>query len=135
MADFIPTIITVNSRAAAEQKELLASGARTISGEGSAAIDLGKFREGYVILNVTAASGTTPTLDVKIQISPDGGTTWEDFITFAQKTATGAESKRFSSYQAIAAGAGPFGDRMKVIYSIGGTTPSFTFSVKGILKS
>ena len=114
---------------------LLASGDRTASGAGDPVIGLGVYREGYVILNVTAASGTTPTLDVIIQTSPDEGVTWENFVTFAQKIAVGIETKRFSSYQAVAAGAGPFGDQMKVVYTIGGTTPSFTFSVKGMFKS
>ena len=33
------------------------------------------------------------TLDVKIQDSPDGGTTWFDWITFTQLSATGSEAK------------------------------------------
>jgi hypothetical protein len=41
-------------------------------------------------LHVTAASGTTPTLNGKIQHSVDGST-WVDLITFAQKTTVGAE--------------------------------------------
>ena len=50
--------------------ELLASGARTVSGEGSS-IDLGNTRELIVTLDVSAASGTSPTLDAKLQHSPD----------------------------------------------------------------
>ncbi len=74
----------------------------------------------YAALHVLAASGTTPTLDVKIQsddavdfLSPI------DRITFAQATAIGA--------QYAAPVAGPITDTWwRVAYIIGGTTPSFT---------
>jgi len=41
------------------------------------------------ILDVGTITGTSPTFDVCIQTSPDGGTTWYDWWRFAQVTAAG----------------------------------------------
>src|SRR5437870_3872662 len=46
-------------------------------------------------LNITAVSGGTPTLDVKLQESLDGGTTWNDVGAFPQKNAAGVHPKTF----------------------------------------
>lgn len=77
-----------------------------------------------LLLNVSAASGTTPTLDVKIQTRKDSADTFRDLASspsFAQKTAAGSERKCF-----------PGCDReVRVVATIGGTTPSFTYSVIG----
>ena len=103
--------------------ELLVSGARTVSGEGSS-LDIGNTRELIVTLDVSAASGTSPTLDVKLQHSPDGSL-WSDLGTaFAQKTGVAREVKVFTQYHRY----------VKVVYTIAGTTPSFTFSVEATAK-
>lgn len=81
-----------------------------------------------IYLDITAASGTTPTLDVKIQCSPDN-TTWfdpastaanRDSLAFAQKTTTGQDVKLVPNV----------GCRyIREYHTVGGTTPSFTYSV------
>lgn len=71
-------------------------------------------------LDVTAASGTSPTLDVVIQDSLDGGATWNTIGTFAQRTAAARQ---------VINVAAPFAPLLRVSWTIGGTTPSFTFSV------
>jgi hypothetical protein len=73
-------------------------------------------------LSVTAASGTTPTLDVKFQDSPDGGTTWFDIAgaTFTQATGTTTQ---------VVSASRKFARKIRCVATIGGTTPSFTFSV------
>lgn len=102
---------------------LLASGARTTSGEGSS-IEIAEKKELIVTLDVTVVSGTTPTLDVKLQHSPDGSK-WSDLGTaFAQKIAAGREVKAFTQFHKF----------VKVVYTIAGTTPSFTFSVEATAK-
>ncbi len=93
----------------------------------------------------TAASGTSPTLDVVFQQSLDGGTTFLDVARFAQLTASAANN----SYIKLSAGGtdavvGVVGDgtiaasalglslvsnAWRVKWTIGGTTPSFTFAV------
>lgn len=112
--DPIPLQDAVN----AKSYELLAEAARTATFNG-AAVEIPVGRELIATLDVTAASGTTPTLDVKLQHSPDGAI-WSDLGTaFAQKTAIGTEVKVFTGIHGF----------VRVISTIGGTTPSFTYSV------
>ena len=96
----------------------VASAARTATGTGTA-FDVGSAESLEAVLTVSAASGTTPTLDVSLETSIDGGTTWSTVGSFAQKTANGSEGKVF----------GPLGDKCRWKWTIGGTTPSFTFAV------
>lgn len=77
-----------------------------------------------VQLNVTAAAGVTPTLDVRIEDTIDG-TNWNTVATFAQKVAVGREVLNITT---------PFADRLRVSSTIAGTTPSFTFSVLGYIE-
>jgi len=69
-------------------------------------------------LNVTVASGTGPTLDVKIQESDDNSS-WRDFANFKQMTGVGIErvtAKSDARYRRYYA-------------TIGGTNPSFTMHI------
>lgn len=72
------------------------------------------------ILRVEAVSGTSPTLDVKVQDAPDNST-WADVITFAQKAAVGVERVEQANE--------PTDEDIRIDVTIGGTTPSFTFMV------
>lgn len=71
-------------------------------------------------LHVTAVSGTTPTLDVIIQDSPNG-TTYAAFITFTQVTTT-------PSFQRILQ-TGTVDRHVRAMWTIAGMTPSYTFTV------
>lgn len=73
-------------------------------------------------LVVSAASGSSPTLDVLIETSPDGSSDWKLIGSFGQKTTTTTgDRQRF-----------PHCDRfVRARAVIGGTTPSFTFSLLG----
>jgi hypothetical protein len=71
-------------------------------------------------LNVTAASGTSPTLNVLIEDTLDGGINFNTIGTFAQKTAAGREVINIAV---------PFSETLRVSWTIAGTNPSFTFSV------
>jgi hypothetical protein len=70
-------------------------------------------------IHVTAAAGTTPTLDGKIQHSVDGSS-WVDLITFAQLTGPGFQRVEVT---------GTINRHLRFIRTIGGTTPSFTATV------
>lgn len=75
-----------------------------------------------LVLNVTAASGTTPTLVASVEWSMDGtvfGVTDPAPDAFASVTATGALVHAFEVKA-------PF---YRVRWTVGGTTPSFTFVV------
>lgn len=95
-----------------------ASAARTANGNGSS-IELGDRAVARLKLDVTAASGTSPTLDVTVQTSRDGAT-WYTAGTFTQRTGVASEEKVFAIDRFVRAS-----------WTVGGTSPSFTFSVAG----
>ena len=90
-----------------------------------------------VYLNVSAASGTTPTLDMQIQVRHRQANTWftPTGWAFAQITGTTATPVTFVIYPgAIAVANGvinqPAPDEFRLRAVIGGTTPSFTFAAE-----
>ncbi len=95
---------------------LAAPAARTTSGDSGPLEGWGRPTSARVQLNVTAAAGT---LDVVVEDTLDG-TTWNVVGTFAQLTGVGRQVINLST---------PFADRLRVRWTIGGTAPSFTFSV------
>ncbi len=88
-----------------------------------------------LFLNVSAASGTTPTLDVKVQVKDPISDAFIDLpgAAFAQKTsASGLDELTIYPGVTVAANRAvsqPLSQRWRVVATIGGTTPSFTFSV------
>ena len=102
-----------------ETVTLAASAARTTSGNGTASAGWGGVSRVRAQLDVTAASGTTPTLDVVLEDTIDG-TNYLTVGTFTQKTATGREAINVTN---------PFTDNLRARWTVAGTTPSFTFSV------
>lgn len=89
----------------------------------------------FVTLVATAASGTTPTLSGKLQWSPDAGTTWLDLDTANAVTTnlTAAGNATFVVYPGIVVAAAaasnkPLPHVLRLAFTIGGTTPSFTFN-------
>ena len=110
----------LSSSSAYTEDTILASAARTASGNSGVLSDTyGGANTLRIQLNVTAASGTTPTLDVVVEDTLDG-TNWNTIGTFAQKTAAAREVINVTS---------PFASRLRVRWTIAGTTPSFTFDV------
>lgn len=105
--------------------ELAASAARTTSGQ-SSGVDVGPFDEAILLLNVTAASGTSPTLDIKIQTSHDNSDWYDTGTAFTQITATSKPS---------ALKVTNFGKYVRAAWTIGGTSPSFTFSLQMVAKT
>lgn len=83
----------------------------------TAAITPGNVPLSEFTINVTAVSGTNPTLDVQIQISKDAGTNWIPIYDFPRITATGSYSTPILRLE---------GNRIRYIQTVGGTTPSFT---------
>ena len=75
---------------------LLASAARTETVTGTAVKGLSAARLLVMQLNVTAASGTSPTLDVVVQDTVDG-TNWNTIATFTQATGVTREVIRLTT--------------------------------------
>lgn len=108
-----------------ENGVLLTSTARTEDGN-SDAVACDWAHELLVMVDVTAKSGTNPTLDVDVEVSPDEGATWFVATSFTQwNNATG---KKMVALTAC-------GSLFRVAYKLGGTSPSFTFAAWYTLKS
>jgi hypothetical protein len=100
----------------------VASGARTTNGNSGPIALPDKGAQLHALLNVTAASGTTPSMTLTVEWSHDG----TNFAAleaaadgFTAVTAAGAKVKTFPVR-------GPF---FRFVWAITGTTPSLTFSV------
>lgn len=84
-----------------------------------------KFSKVSIFVTITSVSGTSPTLNVKVQISHDGSN-WYDAnyinsstqIAFTQFTAVGQQVRTFEVHAKY----------LRLYYTIGGTSPSFTGS-------
>lgn len=74
-------------------------------------------------LAVTAASGTTPSLTMTIQTSPDG-TTWRNLQAFTAAPAVTSQRLSITGVDRYVQGS----------YVVSGTTPSFTFTLSGDAK-
>lgn len=122
---------------------LVASAARTATGNSGAILFPTDQVGGEFIVNITAASGTSPTLDLAIQVTPNDGTTFFTQWRFSQST--GAEAQRIiTTFRRVAevgaetaiadtggalANNAPITRKIRVLWTIGGTNPSFTFAV------
>lgn len=112
-----------------QQITLHASGPETASITGSD-VNVEQLTTANFYLDVTAASGTTPTLDVKIQEKDPVSGKYFDLVSFTQATAITSERKNYGS------GVGELlGKVIRFVATIGGTTPSFTFSLSMVGKS
>ncbi len=98
--------------------------ARTSTVTGSAVDLLGYIGKIKILQIVGTVSGTTPTLDGKIQDSADGSTGWADVTgaTFTQATAS-------DDVQSIGLDTRAVKRYIRYVGTIGGTTPSFAMGV------
>ena len=107
------------------------NGQTVTADEYSESIDIKSYLYVGLALDLGTVGGTSPTLDVKGEISFDGGTSWYNCpqdantttqIALSQFTATGEEFKYFAipSVQGTADGA-----KFRFFFDVGGTSPSF----------
>lgn len=90
----------------------------TVSGN-SGILALNQGLDFGAVLAVTQTLGTLPTLNVKLQQSMDDGMTWQDVWHFEQMTANGSSYMPALKLQGV----------QQIVWTVGGTTPSFTFQV------
>ena len=100
--------------------KLLAFDNQTLtSSTNSAGFNVGEGDELRVSLEEAGAvSGTTPTLDAKLQDSADGSTWADAGVAFGQVTATGSRQQRELRTR-------PGRPHVRVAATVGGTSPSF----------
>lgn len=132
---------------------LVASGSKIADGN-SGTLEVPLLDDYTFFLDVTAVTGTTPTLDLNIQITPDKGTTWFTVGRFIRSTTTGTGLQKLTIFptskggsatvstdatkavQSIVtdanAGLGgfaPMTSKLRVLWDVSGTSPDFTFSL------
>jgi hypothetical protein len=115
------------------------TGAKTATGNGATITNIGN-KGVQILVNMGAVSGTSPTCVIKVQGSTDAGTTWYDVpgATTASLTATGQYGIMIYPGVATTAGVATTGTTAtcsmviprtwRVVWTIGGTTPSFTIT-------
>jgi hypothetical protein len=110
-------------------KTLFAPAARTSTANGTGIDITGYVDDIEIILANNTTSGTTPTLDVKIQDSADNST-YADVtgLTFTQVTAA------LTDPVGLKIPANTCRQYIRAVATIGGTTPSFLCSVTAQLK-
>lgn len=108
----------------AQNITLFTSAARTTTTNGDGAFINGSNVVAYV--DCTAASGTSPTLDVKLQgQDPVSGTWFDTGDSFTQLITTGNQRIEATVSDSI----------VRAVATIGGTAPSFTFTVGLVAKA
>ncbi len=107
--------------------ETLFSGTATSTGNTQSSPVVSKYSEEAIFfLDITAVSGTNPTLDLTIHVYDEIGGNWHLLATFSQNTATGTDVG-YVQYG--------IGSKLSITHTIGGTnTPSFAFTVSVLLK-
>ena len=109
---------------------LLDPAERSASANGSAVDILNYEGQAAAILQSAAGTGTSPTLDVKLQDSADGSTGWADITgaAFTQVT-NAAPSAQAAKFNASAARR-----YIRAVATVGGTTPLFACAVSFVGK-
>lgn len=126
----LPVRLTNNAGTVLQTATTAVESGATITASGtSATFDTTAAHDVEVLVNVSAASGTSPSLTVSLQTSPDGGTTWITVGSLAAITAAGSAIKSFTAQ----AGLG-FATLCRLSFAVTGTTPSFTASVWAVTR-
>lgn len=103
---------------------LIHAQAATSTVTGTGVDTMGYADDALAILDLGAATGTSPTLDVVIQTSPDNST-WTTRTTFTQLV--GTSDNQIAAGKVVLDGASK--RYVRAVGTIAGTTPSFTFNV------
>lgn len=94
-----------------------------------AAVDVGAVGANMqsAVLSVGAVSGTAPTLDVKIQASPDGSSNWADVsgATFSQVTTASHVALIDFQLPTVTDPTAAAYRYVRAVATVGGTSPSF----------
>lgn len=112
---------------------IISSGARTnTSFSATNPINVGKYSEGVVLVNVTSDSGESPTLSVKLQSFSETLDAWFDqemiVDTIDVDTAASTDVNKSVPIK-------NFGDQIRCMYRIGGaSSPSVTFAINFVGK-
>ena len=108
------------------------TGAKTATGAGATQTNFNA-RGAIVVFNVGTVSGTSPTCVFKLQGSADGGTTWFDIPGAATASLSASGVVALAVYPGVTPAANaavsyPLPRTWRVVWTLGGTSPSFTIT-------
>ena len=108
------------------------TGAKTATGNGATQTNFNA-RGAIVVFNVGTVSGTSPTCVFKLQGSADGGTTWFDIPSAATPAISASGVVALAVYPGVTPAANaavsyPLPRTWRVVWTLGGTSPSFTIT-------
>lgn len=109
-------------------------GRYTTSQNGSA-VDTFGYNSAMLALEVGTVSGTTPTLDVKVQDSADGSIGWADVSGLTLTQVTASNNSQALAIEGLNSSANGVARKryLRVVGTIAGTTPSFDFNAEVLL--
>ena len=119
----LTTLITANEQSNATPITV------TTSGTSREYREFGSFNRAIFYLDVTAASGTTPSLTVAIQVQDPVSLKWSQVFAFAAQTAATGGTPITPITQEL------YGLNYRASWTVSGTTPSFTFSCGAVAGS
>lgn len=119
-----PRVVAASDQIPMISRTDVASAAQTATGN-SGTLDTAGFGELNMVLAVTAESGTNETLDIELQASDDAST-WSS-VQDAVRVTTSNSTQRIQGTRLS-------GRYYRYVWTIAGTTPSFTFSIVTTLK-
>lgn len=88
-------------------------------------IDVRDFKSASFFIKATNVGGTSPTCTAKIIVYCPCSNEWYDLVSFTQLTADGSEMKQVAD----------IGAKIAVVYTIGGTSPTFDLIISAALKN
>jgi hypothetical protein len=94
------------------------------------AVDTLGYNSAAVVLEVGAVSGTSPTLDVKVQESADGSTGWTDVPDAVFTQVTAANNSQILRVEGLGTSRKRY---LRAVATVGGTSPSFNLAVVVLL--
>lgn len=114
----------------ARVRSVTLAGSATVTGSANgAAVEVGDATTLRLNLIVTAHAGTTPTLDVKVQTCPTSGGTWVETTVLGATTGAFPQVTTVNgTTRVVVTGLDRF---VRIVSTLGGTTPSYTYSVSG----
>jgi len=104
---------------------VLAPPAARAAGGSSAAFEVSRFAEALLFIDVTAASGASPVLDLAVEVGPAAD---EAAFVHARAARIDAAGKALLKLE-------NFGPWLRLAWAVGGEGASFTFSAKLALKT
>lgn len=107
------------------REQVLHAGAAETTNGNSPAITVGDFTEGLLAIDITAVSGASASAAFVLQTLIDGVWRAVPGVTIAAQTANGPVTVAVTD----------FGDKIRLAWTLTGTTPSFTFASSFMAKT